>query len=39
MLNGEDGTLDIASGLRVEEDWIPVLAGPSTLSLRPEEWS
>jgi hypothetical protein len=37
MLNGEDGSLDVATGLRVEEDWVPVFAGPGTLGLGAKE--
>jgi len=36
MLDGEDGTLNVLRRLRVEEDGVPVLAGPGAFGLGSE---
>ena len=38
VLGGEDGTFDVAGGLRVGENRIPVVAGPAALGFGREEW-
>jgi hypothetical protein len=38
MLDGEDGTLFVMRGLRMEELWISMFAGPGAFAFRAEEW-